>query len=176
MTNCNPVSTPMEAGLILSCHSDVELTHEEELELCNTPYRRLVGLLIYLAIATRPDIALAIQKLSQFMTSYRVIHWNAAKCVLRYLNGTRRLQLHLGGTQPVRLTAFSDANHACCPDSGKSIGAYCFSLGSGIISWASCKQKTVAQSMCDAKYIACTKAAHECMWLHRLMAEIKLPQ
>jgi len=176
MTNCNPVSTPMEAGLILSRHSDVELTREEELELCNTPYRRLVGLLMYLAIATRPDIALAVQKLSQFMTSYRAIHWNAAKRVLRYLNGTRRLQLRLGGTQPVRLTAFSDASHACCPDSRKSIGAYCFSLGSGVVSWASRKQKTVAQSTCDAEYIACAEAARECMWLRMLMAEIKLPQ
>src|SRR5258705_9704732 len=42
MTDCNPVSMPMEAGLILSRHSDTVLTHQEELELNDLPYRRLV--------------------------------------------------------------------------------------------------------------------------------------
>src|SRR5882762_1424188 len=88
MIDCNPVSTPMESGLVLSRHSDIVLTHEEELELQDIPYRRLVGLLMYLAIATRPDISLAIQKLSQFMTHYCMVHWNAAKRVIRYLKGT----------------------------------------------------------------------------------------
>src|SRR5882762_2116861 len=88
MIDCNPVSTPMESGLVLSRHSDIVLTHEEELELQDIPYRRLVGLLMYLAIATRPDNSLAIQKLSQFMTHYCMVHWNAAKRVIRYLKGT----------------------------------------------------------------------------------------
>ena len=38
MVDCNPVSTPMEAGLILSRHSDT-LTRQEELELNDIPYR-----------------------------------------------------------------------------------------------------------------------------------------
>jgi hypothetical protein len=175
MVDCNPVSTPMEAGLILSRHSDT-LTRQEELELNDIPYRRLVGLLMYLAIATRPDISFAVCKLSQFMNYYRTIHWNAAKSVVCYLKGTRTLQLRLGGKNPTKLVGFSDASYACCPDSGKSIGAYCFSLGDGVISWASRKQKTVAQSTCDAEYIACAEAARECMWLRMLTAEINLPQ
>ena len=156
MVNCNPVSTPMESGLVLSGHSDVTLTPEEEFELRDIPYRRLVGLLMYLAIATRPDIALAVQKLSQFMTNFHTVHWNAAKRVIRYVKGTRALQLRLGGKDLAKLIGFSDASYACCPDSGKSIGAYCFSLGDGMISWASCKQKTVAQSTCDPEYITCS--------------------
>jgi Reverse transcriptase (RNA-dependent DNA polymerase) len=176
MIDCNPVSTPMEAGLVLSRQSDTVLTRQEELDLLDIPYRRLVGLLMYLAIATRPDIALAVQKLSQFMNYYRPVHWNAAKRVVRYLKGTRNLQLRLGGTNPTKLVGFTDASYACCPDSGKSVGAYCFSLGAGMISWAARKQKTVAQSTCDAEYIACAEAARECMWLRMLTAEINLIQ
>jgi hypothetical protein len=177
MTNCNPVSTPMEAGLILSRHSDTPLTHEEELELTELPYRRLVGLLMYLAIATRPDIALAVCKLSQFLAFYNHTHWNAGKRVLRYLKGTRELQLWLGGNEPSTLRGFSDASHACCPDTGRSIGAYCFFLGgSGAISWAARKQKTVAQSTCDSEYIAVSEAARECEWLRMLTTAIGLPQ
>jgi len=139
MTNCNPVSTPMEAGL--SCHSDIELTCEEELELAGIPYHHLTGLLMYLAITTHPDITLAVQKLTQFMTFYHINYWNAAKCVLCYLSSIRKLQLCLGSTKPIGLLRFADASYACCPHSGKLISTYCFILGGGIISWASHKQR-----------------------------------
>jgi hypothetical protein len=43
MTDCNPVSTPMESGLILSRYSDITPSPEQELKLLNLPYRRLVG-------------------------------------------------------------------------------------------------------------------------------------
>jgi hypothetical protein len=82
MVDCNPISTPMEAGLVLSCQSNTVPTRQEEIELLDLPYRRLISLLMYLAIATRPDIALTVQKLSQFMNYYHPVHWNAAKRVV----------------------------------------------------------------------------------------------
>ena len=175
MVDCNPISTPMESSLVLSRQTDT-LTRQEELDLLDLPYQRLVGLLMYLAIATHPDIAFAICKLSQFMNYYCTVHWNAAKRVVRYLKSTRTLRLHLGGLNPTKLVGFTDASYACCPDSSKSIGAYCFSLSDSVISWASQKQKTVAQSTCDAEYIACSKAACECMWLQMLTDEIRILQ
>jgi len=45
MADCNPVLTPMETGLVLSRQSDTVLTRQEEIELLDLPYRRLVGLL-----------------------------------------------------------------------------------------------------------------------------------
>jgi hypothetical protein len=103
MIDCNAVSTLMETGLTLSHHSDTPLACEEELELAQLPYRRLVGLLMYLAIVTRPDIALAVCKLSQFLAFYNRTHWNAGKHVLHYLKGTHELQLRLGGKDPSNL-------------------------------------------------------------------------
>ena len=173
MVDCNPVSTPMESGLVLTHHTDT-LTCQEELDLQDLPYHRLVGLLMYLTIATQPDIAFAICKLSQFMNYYCIIHWNAAKQVVHYLKGTCTLQLRLGGKNPSKLMGFCDASYACCPDSGKSIGT--FSLSGGVISWALRKQKTVAQSTCDAEYIACSEATCECMWLQMLTSEINMLQ
>jgi hypothetical protein len=176
MTDANPVSTPMEAGTILSRSPSTPVTAQEELELKAIPYRRLVGRLMYLAVATRPDISLAVTKLSQFLDCYHFLHWLAAKRVLRYLAGTRTLKLRLGGHVAADLVGFSDASYACCPDTARSIGAYCFSLGeSGIVSWCSRKQKTVAQSSCDAEYIAASEAAHEAVWLTMLLTELGLP-
>jgi hypothetical protein len=39
MIDCNPVLTPMEAGLVLSCQSDTVLMRLEEIELPDLPYR-----------------------------------------------------------------------------------------------------------------------------------------
>jgi hypothetical protein len=108
----------MESGLILSHHSDTPPSREEELELTQLPYHRLVGLLMYLAIGTHPDIALTVCKLSQFLAFYSHIHWNAAKCILHYLKGTHDLQLWLSGKDLSVLRGFLDASHTCFPDTG----------------------------------------------------------
>jgi hypothetical protein len=79
--DCNPVSTPMEAGLVLSHHSDIPLTCEEELELLELLYLHLIGLLMYLAITTHPDITLVVQKLTQFMMFYCLLNQNITKCI-----------------------------------------------------------------------------------------------
>ena len=61
------------------------------------PYRSLIGCLNYLAMGTRPDIAYAVGRLAGFLDCYRVEHWEAAICVVRYLKGTCQLCLKLGG-------------------------------------------------------------------------------
>lgn len=172
MTDSNAVSTPMEAGLILSRTPSHPPTPAEAAELLAFPYRKLVGLLMYIAIGTRPDIALAVQKLSQYLDGFTLDHWAAAKRVLRYLKGTRTLRLRLGGAS-IDIVGFTDASYACCPDTRRSVAAYCFSLGeSGMVSWCARKQKTVAQSTCDAEYMAAAEAAREAMWLRMLLEEI----
>ena len=87
MTDANPVTTPMEAGVSLSKFPAMPLTGQEELELKMIPYRRLIGRLMYLAVGTHPDISLAVTKLSQFLDCYNLSHWLAAKRVLCYLIG-----------------------------------------------------------------------------------------
>jgi hypothetical protein len=88
MTNAKPVTTLIEASVSLSRSPTTPLTTQEELELKVIPYRHLIGCLMYLAVGTRPDISLAIAKLSQFLDCYNFSHWSATKHVLRYLAGT----------------------------------------------------------------------------------------
>jgi len=62
-----------------------------------------------------------------------------------------------------------DTDYANCVNTSRSIGRYCFSLSSGVISWSSKKQQVVADSSCYAEYIALHEASHETTFLHQLL-------
>jgi hypothetical protein len=141
-----------------------------------TPYRSLVGSLMYIAIGTRPDIAFAVQQLCKFLDCYGTAHWEAAKRVVRYLKGTRDLTLTLGGDYTARLLGYTDSDLAGCPDTRRSVSGYCCTLGGGIVTWSARQQKTVSLSTCEAEYVAASEAASEITWLRSLLLEIDFSQ
>eukprot|EP00253_Pinus_taeda_P033044 PITA_33044 len=75
MTECNPLTTPMEQNLNLT---SIEGKEFEDATKC----RQLVGSLNYLT-TTRPDNSFSIGILSKFMKNPCEGHWSAAKRVLR---------------------------------------------------------------------------------------------
>ena len=52
---------------------------------------------MYLASATRPDIAFAVSKLSRFVSNPGDDHWHALERVMRYLKGTASYGIHYSG-------------------------------------------------------------------------------
>ena len=109
--------TPMVTGLQLRHPDDSAPKPPEVLKWRQqTLYRELVGSLMYLAIATRPDIAFAVSQLSSFLDCYTPDHWSAAVHILRYLKGTRSLSLVLGCDHSPSLIGYSDSNYANCLD------------------------------------------------------------
>lgn len=111
-----PVSTPMETGLHLSRRTHDPATDAQCDLMAHTPYRSLVGSLMYLAIGTQPDIAHAVQQLCHHLDCYGPVHWKAAKHVTHYLKGTQLSTLVLGGDHPTHLLGFTDSDFANCPD------------------------------------------------------------
>ena len=163
----------MDPGLKLT---RLILPTPEEKHLSTTlPYRSLVGFLMWIALGSRPDIQYAVSYLSQFLDCFGQTHYDAAKRIVRYLKGTRLLKLHLGGGA-VDLVGFTDASYANCLDTRCSMSRYCFSLGSGLISWSSRKQKTVSTSTCETKYVAASDSCKETIWLRTLLNAIDIPQ
>ena len=110
MMECNPVPIPMDPGQKLSTKMSPD-TLEGRSAMSKYPYRELIGKLLYLAIATRPDIAYVISVLCCFIENPGMDHWNTAKQVLQYLKGTIKMWLvYSQQTAPDLFTTYSNAD------------------------------------------------------------------
>jgi hypothetical protein len=57
-------------------------------------YSHIIGSLIYLGSATRPDISFVVNKLSRFTSNPGDDHWHALEQVMHYLAGTMDYGIH----------------------------------------------------------------------------------
>lgn len=101
-------------------------------------YKKLVGRLLYLTM-TRPDIAFAVQLLSQFMHSPKTSHIKASIRVVRYVKQSPGLGILMSSNATDQLTAYCDADWAACPNNRRSITGYMVTYGDSLISWKSKK-------------------------------------
>ena len=175
LSDAHPIDTLMVQGLLIRRpNKSIPLDPELATWVDNTPYQELIGSLNYIAVATQPNISFTLGCLASVLDCYQPKHWAAALHVLHYLKGTRTLQLVLGGLMTTTLTGFSDSDYANCPDTSHSVAGYCFSLGSGMVSWHSKKQDNPMDSSCYAEYDALHKAAQEGIFLRQLLQELSL--
>ncbi|XP_071580260.1 uncharacterized protein [Temnothorax nylanderi] len=143
MDQCNPVVTPSEVS---ARFNDASEDGPQE----NCPYRELIGALMYLSVATRPDIANTVSRLAQFTNKPRKYHWLAAKRVLRYLAGTAEIGLVCTKTDEP-LVGYADADWGGCTVDRRSYTRYAFLLSGAAITWKLQKQRTVALSSTEAE-------------------------
>lgn len=116
------------------------------------PYNQLIGSLLWAAQCTRPDIAFAVNRLSQFLRDPSDLQWLAGLRILHYLCSTKHLCLRLGGS--MTCSGFSDLDWAEDRSDCRLTSAYTFRVGDGAISWKSRKQATTSLSSTEAEYKA----------------------
>ena len=171
MADCNPALTPMEEGCKLSVSMSPQ-SLEEKLDMKDVPYRELVGKLLYLAIATRPDISYAIGVLCRFVENPGRPHWDAAKRVLRYLRGTTDMALvYSRPLSPDLFTTFCNADLGGNPDNSRSTSGFAVCMGSGAIQWGSRLQPHVSLSSTESEYTTVSKVGCEVLWMRYLLEE-----
>ena len=137
-------------------------------------YRSVVGGLQYLSF-TRPDLVVAVYKVSKYMQNPIEPHWVAIKRILRYLKNTISHALLIQLTTDLKLQTFSDANWAFDRDDRSSVGAYCVYLGNNLISWGCKQQKIVARSSTEAEYKALANAIAQIQWIKSLLTDLCVP-
>ncbi|GJS70001.1 ribonuclease H-like domain-containing protein [Tanacetum coccineum] len=106
MVNCNPSRTPVD--------TDSKLGLDGVPVQDPTLYRSLAGGLQYLTF-TRPDLSYAVQQICLYMHDPREPHFAALKRILRYVQGTLDLGLHLYASATTSLVGYTDADWAGCP-------------------------------------------------------------
>jgi len=125
-----PVSTPYDPSVLLRKNRRIA---RDQLR-----YYQIIGSLMYLASATRPNISFAVSKLSWFVLNPRDDHWRALERVLRYLKGTVSYGIHYT-RYPSVLEGYCDANWISDADEIYATSGYLFSLGGGTVSCKSYK-------------------------------------
>ncbi|GMF37170.1 unnamed protein product [Phytophthora fragariaefolia] len=174
MAKCVPVSPPQIRGIELHAETDMSA---QQIAAQKFDYRGLVGSRQYLVRGTRPDIANAVRELSKFLSCYNKTHWEAARRVLKYLNGTSTYGLLLDGkSRTVTYEVYTDASFACQPKERKSVTGYVITMTGTSISWCISKQASVSLSTAEAELIALSEGAKESEWLWYLLREMGFPQ
>ncbi len=167
MDEANPASTPMATSAVL-CSEDDHLLCEDEHSL----YRSMVSSLMYAATCTRPDISFAVGELGRYSHKPTKAHMRAAKRVLRYLKGTRDLQLCYTSVETLEITGFADADYASDVDQRKSVTGYIFACNGAPIAWKSKRQATTATSTSEAEYVALSDSGKMAITLSNVLGEL----
>lgn len=118
----------------------------------------------------------ACTKFAQYNNAWGPAQVTAAKHYLRYIKGTLSLALCFGlHPDAPLLEGYVDADWAGCLDTRRSTTGYAFFVHGDLVSWKSKRQPTVAQSSCEAEYMATADAAKEATWLKSMMKDFKHP-
>ena len=145
MLYCNPTPILFQSSVVLSTTCSTPIVD-------TTLYRQLVVSLLYLT-HTRPDISFAVGLVSRFSHDPHESHWQASKCILRYIRGTTCYGIHYTSGDP-HIVGFIDLDWAGYIDDRNSTSSFLFCLGFGPITWSCKKQHAHTLSSTEAKYRA----------------------
>jgi len=176
LQNCNGHHTPLEPGSRTKMESS-------PLPFADIKtYQAIVGGIMYLMLATRPNLAYSISVLSKHAANPQEHHLGMAKRVLRYLKKTALLSLVYTKalTSPTALqtscwpttVGYTDSDWAGDPIDRHSTAAFVFLCSETAVSWKSKKQSLIALSTTEAEYVAASEASKEAVWLRRILSEI----
>jgi hypothetical protein len=100
------------------------------------------------------------------------VHWQALKCILRYVKSTLNMGLNLQPGSNLTLNAYCDVDWAGCPDDRRSTTSYVVFHGPNLVSWSSKKQGIVSRSSTEAEYQSMVVTTAELMWLQSLLHDL----
>jgi hypothetical protein len=174
MQRANPVATLLDPNVTLEPNPDGNKGDR------SNSYVQLLGELQYLANASRPDIAYAVNRLAAYTANPSLQHTGALKRILRYLIGTKSYGITYSAMPHRNRNANLFHGHTDAAfgntDNCKSTTGYVYTVGGGAITWMSKKQSVVALSSTDAEYVALSEAGREACWLRSLYHELGYDQ
>jgi hypothetical protein len=163
MEDSKDMATLMSTTTALDAEEEAEHVDQKE-------YRSMIGSLLYLT-ETRPDIQFSVCLCAHFQASSRTSHRQAVKRIFRFLRHTPNFGLWYSTSSSLALHGFSDADFGGCRLDRKSTSGTCQILGFSLVSWSSCKQSSVAQSITEAEYVAAASCCSQLLWILCTMSD-----
>jgi hypothetical protein len=145
---CTPVDAPTLAGPSPN-EADCDIPYEGKWDMM-----AFVGHGTYLNGCTRPDIGQPMKILSRFTTKFGKRHVEFCKHLLRYVRGTVNEGLVYRTGFPLYYQIFTDASHASCVDTRRSIVSVVAKLGGNTIFWKNSFTKIVSHSSTESELMA----------------------
>ncbi|MBW0510653.1 hypothetical protein O181_050368 [Austropuccinia psidii MF-1] len=128
------------------------------LDTMDKPYLKIIGILLYIAQASHPNIAYAVNYLACFSLNTDQSHWAALDHLIAYLRGTRDMGIQIDrNNKSQEFKCFVDANWG--GEGNRLTHRYLIMHGNNPIACKSKKQTTNASSTAQDKYIALSLAA-----------------
>jgi hypothetical protein len=111
---------------------------------------------------------------AKFVSNPRRVHWVALKRIARYLKGTANYGIRFVQGGDFDPAFWSDADHAGDRATRRSQTGYLSMVLGGPLSWRSYQQKSVALSSFGAELMAIADALKDCIWMRRVLYNVKL--
>ena len=173
MESSNEAKTPA-AVLPLGLDEDGDIFKE------SWDYATVMGMLMYLATNSRPDIAYAVNQCARFSHSPKDSHATGVKRILRYLNGTKDKGMTLSPTSDYTVDCYVDADFAGLwkveddqnPISVKSRTGFLIMFMGCPLLWVSKLQTQIALSTMESEYIALSHSMRELIGTREILKEI----
>jgi hypothetical protein len=134
--------------------------------------QQAIGMLNYLALHTRPDIAFTVNILAQFAASPTHAHWSMVKHLLRYLCGSKNVGIGFTKGPSDSLCGWADADYGSSLVTKNSMSGYVITFLGNPVSWTTKKQPVVAQSTTEAEFISINKCAKQLRWMSNLITSL----
>jgi len=156
MDRCNSVGTPLDPNVLL------EPNPEGNEGNWSNSFMRLLGKLQFLANATHPNIAYAVNRLAAYTANPSLQYTSTLKCILRYLLGTctHGIIYKVLPLQPSFFHGYADAAYTNA-DERKSTTGCIFLAREGAITWSLKKQVSTVLSSTKAEYVALSDTLQE---------------
>ena len=174
MDSAHAISTPADIKT-LGTDKDGPVFNEQ------WDYASAVGMLMYLATNSRPDIAFAVNQCARFTHTPRASHAKAVKRICRYLVGTTTQGLVFTLTKDLTVDCYVDADFAGLwgqedeqdPISVKSRSGYLLTFAGCPLLWGSKLQTEVTLSTMEAEYVALSQSMRELIPIREVILEIQ---
>ena len=168
LQDCNPDKTPVSQKSFGTDKNGLEFAEQWS-------YSSVVGMLLYLAANSHPEIAYAVHQCARFTHNPKASHGAAVKRICRYLEGTKTkgLQLTVDCFVDADFTGQWNVENPEDPLCVKSWMGYVLVVGNCPVQWVSKLQSEISVSMKEAEYISLSTAMQDLIPLRTLVAKVK---